>query len=96
MAVNDLRETITRAQQGDENAGRAYDAHVDAIFRCVRHDPDLLTPSCCRGLPEHGQGLRGTDSGAPFEAWLYRIAAARSPISSGAQGSDPRSSFPRH
>jgi RNA polymerase sigma-70 factor (ECF subfamily) len=73
---------IHRARQGDPDAIAAlYRHHVDAIHRYVRYRvPD--TPAAedltaevflrmVEGLPRYHQ------NGAPFEAWLYRIAAAR-------------------
>jgi RNA polymerase sigma-70 factor (ECF subfamily) len=73
---------IHRARQGDPDAIAAlYRHHVDAIHRYIGYRvsdtaaaEDLTADVFLRmveGLPRYHQ------NGAPFEAWLYRIAAAR-------------------
>ena len=72
---------INRARGGDEDAIAAlYHRHVAAIaryigYRVPAHVADDLTAEVflrmVEGLP------RFQVNGAPFEAWLYRIAAAR-------------------
>jgi RNA polymerase sigma-70 factor (ECF subfamily) len=73
---------VRRASQGDESAIAAlYDLYADAIYRYVLYrvpgsaDAEDLTAEVflrmVEGLPRYKQ------TGAPFEAWLYRIAAAR-------------------
>jgi RNA polymerase sigma-70 factor (ECF subfamily) len=75
-------DLIHRARQGDPDAIAAlYRHHVDVIHRYVRYRvpdapaaEDLTAEVFLRmveGLPRYNQ------NGAPFEAWLYRIAAAR-------------------
>lgn len=57
-----------------------YDAHVDAIYRYVRFrvptlaDAEDLTAEVFLNMVKRLPTYRVT--GAPFEAWLYRIAAA--------------------
>ena len=73
-------QLIAAAQAGDKQAVSAlYEAYVQAIFRYVsyRVESDLLAEDLTaevflrmvQGLPSY------QDSGAPFGAWLYRIAA---------------------
>ena len=73
---------IQRAQQGDADAvATLYRRYVPAITRYVAYRvsddsavEDLTAEVFLRmveGLPQY------TITGAPFEAWLYRIAAAR-------------------
>lgn len=73
---------IRRACAGDQDAIAAlYRAHVQAIYRYISYRvpeaavaDDLTAEVFLRmveGLPAY------TLNGAPFEAWLYRIAAAR-------------------
>jgi len=78
----DLVETITQAQSGDRNAvGTLYQMHAQLIFRYIvvrvptTVDAEDLTAevfvSMVKKLPSYQQ------TGAPFEAWLYRIAASK-------------------
>lgn len=78
----DVNELVTRAQRGDRNAVAAlYQVHAQAIFRYVvcrvptTADAEDLTAevfvSMVKGLPSYRL------TGAPFESWLYRIAASR-------------------
>ena len=73
-------QLIATAQAGDKQAVSAlYEAYVQAIFRYVsyRVESDALAEDLTaevflrmvQGLPSY------QDSGAPFGAWLYRIAA---------------------
>jgi len=73
---------VHRARRGDRDAiATLYQQHVQAIFRyiCYRVPDhaaadDLTAEVFLRmveGLPQYQA------NGAPFEAWLYRIAAAR-------------------
>ncbi|MEO8391874.1 MAG: sigma-70 family RNA polymerase sigma factor [Chloroflexota bacterium] len=78
----DVVETVIRAQHGDRNAVAAlYQMHAQLIFRYIvvrvptTDDAEDLTAevfvSMVKGLPSYQQ------TGAPFEAWLYRIAASK-------------------
>jgi RNA polymerase sigma-70 factor (ECF subfamily) len=80
--MTDDTHLIHRARHGDRDAIAAlYRQHVDAIHRYVRYRvPDAAAAEdltaevflrMVEGLPLYHQ------NGAPFEAWLYRIAAAR-------------------
>lgn len=73
------RTLIERACRGDKAAiGTLYDEHVQAIYRYVRYrvDTDSLAEDITsevflrmvRALPNY------VYTGAPFSAWLYRIA----------------------
>lgn len=74
--------TIQRAKKGDTEAvGVLYQQHVPAIYRYIAYrvptstDAEDLTAEVFLKMVE---GLPGYQPrGAPFEAWLYRIAAAR-------------------
>lgn len=75
-------ETIRRAQNGDTAATSIiYQTYVGLIYRYVSYrvgsdeDTEDITAEVFVKMVE---GLdRYEDTGAPFEAWLYRIAAAR-------------------
>jgi RNA polymerase sigma-70 factor (ECF subfamily) len=80
--MTDDTHLIHCARHGDRDAIAAlYRHHVDAIHRYVRYRvPDTAAAEdltaevflrMVEGLPRYYQ------NGAPFEAWLYRIAAAR-------------------
>jgi RNA polymerase sigma-70 factor (ECF subfamily) len=82
MAHSDIEQVIIRARRGDEQAISAlYEMHADAIYRYVLYrmptaeDAEDLTAEVflkmIEGLPRY------QITGVPFEAWLYRIAAAR-------------------
>ena len=84
MAGDDAttRKLIRRAKRGDNAAISAlYSQYVDRIFRYIRYrvpsesDAEDLTTEVIvimlERLPTY------TITGAPFEAWLYRIAANR-------------------
>ena len=77
-----IRQLIKRAKRGDSEAvSTIYQLHVDMIYRYVAYrvgsevDAEDLTAEVfvkmVEGLPRY------KDTGAPFEAWLYRIASAR-------------------
>ncbi len=77
-----IEQTINRARQGDEGSIAAlYEMHADAIYRYILYrvptsnDAEDLTAEVflrmVEGLPKY------KITGAPFESWLYRIAAAR-------------------
>ena len=77
-----IQKLIKRAQGGDEKAVSAiYQAFVDRIFSYITYrvgstaDAEDLTGevflNMIEGLPRY------KITGAPFEAWLYRIASAR-------------------
>lgn len=78
----DVAETVTRAQQGDRAAvATLYQVYSQRIFRYVavrvptNADAEDLTAevfvTMVKGLPDY------RITGAPFESWLYRIAASR-------------------
>jgi RNA polymerase sigma-70 factor (ECF subfamily) len=80
--MRDDTRLINRARRGDRNAIAAlYRAYAEAIYRYVSYRiPDAAAAEdltaevflrMVEGLPAY------TPNGAPFEAWLYRIAAAR-------------------
>lgn len=82
MPEYDETLTIQRAREGDRDSiAILYRAHVQAIFRYVSYRvpdeaiaADLTAEVFLRmveALPRYNM------NGAPFEAWLYRIAAAR-------------------
>ena len=78
----DERDLIRRARQRDAEAfSELYRRHVDLIFRYVllrvsdqAVAEDLTSEVFVRALESLG---RYEDRGAPFAAWLYRIASAR-------------------
>jgi RNA polymerase sigma-70 factor (ECF subfamily) len=76
------RELIARAQAGDKDAvSSLYEGYAQAIFRYIsyRVESDMVAEdltadvflSMVQGLPRY------QDVGAPFGAWLFRIAANR-------------------
>jgi RNA polymerase sigma-70 factor, ECF subfamily len=75
-------QLIQRARQGDLAAvSELYNLHVDRIYRYVRYrtgdDPtaeDITAEVFLRAIESLGSY---SDQGAPFIAWLYRIAQAR-------------------
>ena len=81
MSLDDLAQTIQKARHGNREAvAMLYDRYVDQIYRYVLHrlptieDAEDVTAevflTMVRRLPDYQM------TGAPFEAWLYRIAAA--------------------
>ncbi|MBN1284019.1 MAG: sigma-70 family RNA polymerase sigma factor [Anaerolineae bacterium] len=78
----DIRRAIERAQKGDTAAVAAlYQTFAPAIYRYIAYrvsadaDAEDLTAEVFLKMVEGLPRYRITD--APFEAWLYRIAAAR-------------------
>lgn len=77
-----LERLIQQAQAGDREAvASLYQTHVDRIYRYVYYrvsteqDAQDLTAEVFVKMVEGLANYRVT--GVPFEAWLYRIAAAR-------------------
>ncbi len=73
---------IERAQKGDEDAvAQLYRRHVQAITHYVGYrvsDSAAIEDLTAEVFLQMVEGLpRYRITGAPFEAWLYRIAAAR-------------------
>jgi RNA polymerase sigma-70 factor, ECF subfamily len=78
---NTIETLIKRAKAGDNSAiGELYEQYVERIYRYIAYrvpntEVDDLTAEVflkmIEGLPNF------TYTGAPFEAWLYRIASAR-------------------
>ncbi len=77
-----INQAIGKAQQGDQAAvAQLYQMHAQQIFRYIAYrvptqaDAEDLTAEVfikmIEGLPSYQV------TGAPFESWLYRIAAAR-------------------
>lgn len=77
-----VEQLVVRAKRGDKEAISAlYQAHAQAIYRYIFYrvptmaDAEDLTAEVflkmVEGLPSYQV------TGVPFEAWLYRIAAAR-------------------
>ena len=82
MSVDDLARIIRDAIRGDQSAvATLYDTYVDVIYRYVVHrvprkeDAEDVTAEVFLNMVRRLPDYRLT--GAPFEAWLYRIAAAR-------------------
>lgn len=80
--TDDMPTLIEHARRGDSQAiGRLYELYAPRIFRYVAYrvsthaDAEDLTAEVfvrmVKALPSY------RDTGAPFEAWLYRIAGAR-------------------
>jgi RNA polymerase sigma-70 factor (ECF subfamily) len=81
MSSDELTRIIQRAQRGDREAvATLYDRYVDVIYRYLIHriptkqDAEDLTAEVFLNMVKRLPDYRHT--GAPFEAWLYRIAAA--------------------
>lgn len=76
-----VEKLIIRARTGDTDAiAQLYEEHVDKIYRYIAYrvpdgDAEDITSdvfiNMVESLPKY------TYTGAPFEAWLYRIASAR-------------------
>ncbi len=82
MSTGDLKQVIGRARQGDAEAiSLLYETHVDAIYRYIYYrvptaeDAEDLTAEVFLRMVESLP--RYTITAVPFQAWLYRIAAAR-------------------
>lgn len=80
--VEDLNSYILRAKQQDREAvGVLYQTHVRRIYRYIAaridnaSDAEDLTAEVFVQMVQRIADY--TITGAPFEAWLYRIAAAR-------------------
>lgn len=78
----DIHSLVQRAQAGDGSAVEAlYHAYVQKIFRYVVYrvpDDDEAQDITAEVFVKMIEGLgKYRVTGAPFEAWLYRIAAAR-------------------
>ena len=82
MRTQDEVQLIQRARQGDLAAvSELYNLHVDRIYQYVRYRTgddltaeDITAEVFLRAIESLGTY---TDQGAPFVAWLYRIAHAR-------------------
>lgn len=80
--LSDERQLIARAGRGDKNAVSAlYQGYANAIFRYIsyRVESDMIAEDLTAEVfLRMVQGLsRYQDTGAPFGAWLYRIAATQ-------------------
>ena len=82
MSSVNIDSWVRQAQRGDPSAIDAlYRNHVEAIYRYIyyrvssQRDAEDLTAEVFVKMVEGLPGYRFT--GAPFEAWLYRIAGAR-------------------
>jgi RNA polymerase sigma-70 factor (ECF subfamily) len=82
VRMQDEVQLIQRARQGDLAAvSELYNLHVDRIYQYVRYRTgddqtaeDLTAEVFLRAIESLGNY---NDQGAPFVAWLYRIAHAR-------------------
>ena len=82
MRMQDEIQLIQRARQGDLAAvSELYNLHVDRIYQYVRYRTgddqtaeDITAEVFLRAIESLGSYH---DQGAPFIAWLYRIAHAR-------------------
>ena len=78
---SEIEQLIIRAQQGDDEAiTRLYETHAPAIYRYVlyRVPDDEAEDLTAEVFVKMMEALpRYEVTGAPFEVWLYRIAAAR-------------------
>lgn len=82
MTASNTEQLIRQAQQGDAQAMTTlYQSYADMIYRYIFYrvptssDAEDITADVFLKMVEGLPGYRFT--GAPFEAWLYRIAAAR-------------------
>lgn len=82
MSSETIDQVVRRAQQGDTSAVEAlYQRYVQSVYRYIYYrvssaaDAEDLTAEVFVKMVEGLPSYRYT--GAPFEAWLYRIAAAR-------------------
>lgn len=80
-AEAEIKALITRAKTGDEQAIAAlYERHVERIYRYIAYrvpdeEAEDLTAEVFLRMVD---GIKEFEyTGAPFEAWLYRIASAR-------------------
>lgn len=81
-SANVERSVIRRAQSGNTEAvSTLYQTYVERIYRYIAYrvddpsDAEDLTAEVFVRMVEALPNYK--DTGAPFEAWLYRIAAAR-------------------
>ena len=78
---NSIEALIRRAQRGDSTAvTELYEMHVEQIYRYVAYrvpdnEAEDITSDVFINMVESLPSF--TYTGAPFEAWLYRIASAR-------------------
>lgn len=77
-----LQERVKRAQQGDEDAAAfLYETYSEVIYRYIYYrvpsavDAEDLTAEVFLNMVKRLPSYRFTE--APFEAWLYGIAALR-------------------
>jgi RNA polymerase sigma-70 factor (ECF subfamily) len=82
MSSENIDQVVRRAQQGDTSAVEAlYQRYAQSVYRYIYYrvstvaDSEDLTAEVFVKMVEGLPSYRVT--GAPFEAWLYRIAAAR-------------------
>lgn len=82
MSSDIVGQLVGRAQQGDTSAIEAlYQRYAQSVYRYIYYrvsstaDAEDLTAEVFVKMVEGLPNYRFT--GAPFEAWLYRIAAAR-------------------
>lgn len=82
MSNMNIQQVIARAQKGDSHAvAELYETYVEMVYRYIAYrvpttaDAEDLTAEVfikmVEGLPRYRY------QGIPFEAWMYRIAAAR-------------------
>ena len=80
MATEQVAELVARAQQGDAEACAAlYEQHAPAVFRFLRSrltGPDETAEDLTADVfvSMFGKLDRYVDRGAPFTAWMYRVA----------------------
>ncbi len=82
MRPQNESQLIQRARQGDlEAVSELYNLHIDRIYQYVRYrigddqtSEDITAEVFLRAIESLGNY---SDQGAPFIAWLYRIAHAR-------------------
>ncbi|MCL7454464.1 MAG: sigma-70 family RNA polymerase sigma factor [Anaerolineae bacterium] len=80
--IDDEARLIERARQGDRQAvAELYRTHVDTVYRYVYtrvRDEQVAEDLTAQVFLQAIEGLPGYEvTGAPFMAWLYRIAYAR-------------------
>jgi RNA polymerase sigma-70 factor (ECF subfamily) len=80
--THDEIDLIQRAKEGDkEAAGELYRRHADDVLRYIQYrvkDPVIAEDLAAEVFLKALEGLPGYQhTGAPFLAWLYRIARAR-------------------
>lgn len=82
MSEIDIRAVVKKARDGDSDAiTTLYQTYSQAIYRYISYrvatsaDAEDLTAEVFIKMVEALPGYKLT--GAPFESWLYRIAAAR-------------------